>query len=528
MRNNLSRTNVLNLFIGLISITTIFSPTTFQASADYYTYVTSNEVLPNGQTWEGFGTSLAWWANVFGMNDQIADLLFTTGDNLPYTYYDTTGSQKTIYLPGLGLQIVRYNIGGSSDRPTFTGDKMVLPTKPGSFPKFKQISGYWFNPSGDASSWDWYTDSNQRNMLWKARDRGVQRFEAFSDTPMWWMTINKSSAGTINPSDSCLQPGKYVDAAYYLATVLKYAHDNWGVNFNYVSPFNEPSSPWWRFNAPSEGYDGLQEGCEINRDSPDMKHLINELRRQLDNVGLGWIGINASEENSPDDSLNTVRTIYENDAIFNVGKVNTHGYSGASPYRGSGREGLKTETRYLEKSLWMSEYGDEDASGQRLAESITMDMYGLQPSGWVYWQALDGANWGLLSVDEPSARTTGMTDKYFVMAHFSRHIRTGMKILQSNDHNTVVAYDPYSHKLVIVTYNYYTPQYIGYDLAQLGGNLKVGGPVRRWITQLTGNPGDEKYRRHDGDAALTNGGRDFWAWFPAYTIQTFEVENVTF
>jgi len=28
--------------------------------------------------WEGWGTSLAWWANVFGARDDFADLFFTT------------------------------------------------------------------------------------------------------------------------------------------------------------------------------------------------------------------------------------------------------------------------------------------------------------------------------------------------------------------------------------------------------------------------------------------------------------------
>lgn len=29
-------------------------------------------------TWEGWGTSLAWWANVFGARDDFADIFFTT------------------------------------------------------------------------------------------------------------------------------------------------------------------------------------------------------------------------------------------------------------------------------------------------------------------------------------------------------------------------------------------------------------------------------------------------------------------
>ena len=51
------------------------------------------------QQFEGWGTSLCWWANVVGgfpdpLRDQLMDLVF---------------SPKT----GLGLEICRYNIGGS-------------------------------------------------------------------------------------------------------------------------------------------------------------------------------------------------------------------------------------------------------------------------------------------------------------------------------------------------------------------------------------------------------------------------------
>src|SRR5918995_1327759 len=51
--------------------------------------------------WEGWGTSLAWWATVFGDRDDFADLWFTTRT---VTYRGTA-------LPGLGMNIARYNLG---------------------------------------------------------------------------------------------------------------------------------------------------------------------------------------------------------------------------------------------------------------------------------------------------------------------------------------------------------------------------------------------------------------------------------
>ena len=51
--------------------------------------------------WEGWGSSLAWWARAIGGTanaNYYADLIYTT--------------KITHGYPGLGLNIVRYNVGG--------------------------------------------------------------------------------------------------------------------------------------------------------------------------------------------------------------------------------------------------------------------------------------------------------------------------------------------------------------------------------------------------------------------------------
>src|SRR5919199_1551467 len=71
------------------------------ASAD--TTITVDPTANYG-TWEGWGTSLAWWANVFGDRDDFANLFFTTN----------TVSYGGASLPGLGMTIARYNLGACS------------------------------------------------------------------------------------------------------------------------------------------------------------------------------------------------------------------------------------------------------------------------------------------------------------------------------------------------------------------------------------------------------------------------------
>ena len=91
-------------------------------------------------TWEGWGTSLAWWANVFGDRDDFADLWFTTKS---VTYNGTA-------LPGLGMNIARYNLGACSWN-TVDGAKMVASPN---IPRFAFSSSAWWAFSKPAASFD--------------------------------------------------------------------------------------------------------------------------------------------------------------------------------------------------------------------------------------------------------------------------------------------------------------------------------------------------------------------------------------
>ena len=174
-----------------------------------------------------------------------------------------------------------------------------------SIPDSKHIDGYWvdwYSSDPQSSSWNWWVDSNQRNMMWKARDRGANRFELFSNSPMWWMLYNKNPAGK-DDGGANLQYWNYQDHAKYLATIAKYAHDNWGINFESVEPFNEPSSSWWKS-------DNNQEGC--NFDSGAQEPIIKALRDELDSRGLNWMAVSASDENTYTLALATWKDFEDN------------------------------------------------------------------------------------------------------------------------------------------------------------------------------------------------------------------------
>jgi galactan endo-1,6-beta-galactosidase len=444
------------------------------AAADYTLTVDKND---NRGTWEGWGCSICWWGHGLGnsdFQDLHADLFFTTKT---VTYF---GKE----LPGLGMNIVRYNVGGGGRGDVIETTKENVAPK---LPWFKDIDGYWvnwFDKSPASKSWDWTRDANQRSVLQAACKRGVTWVEFFSNAPMWWMTDSKSSDG------GHLQAWNENDFAVYLATVAKYAQANWNVKVRSVSPFNEPSAGWWN-------YPHGQEGCNIPKEQ--QKNVLGHLRAALDVQGLNGVQITASDENS----MKQARASYEyfkaqrvpvdgKDRVVAelVDKINVHAYSGQQPWRDNGaREALRNAAGA--KRLWMSEYGDNDGSGMELARTIPEDLNHLRPSAWVYWQPVEPHSaWGLVNAGYDKAadmaergKPKWVYTKYYVFAQFTRFLREGYQVIGTNDRNSIVAYDAAGKRLILITLNYATPQAIHYDLSTLA---TVGAEAAITFTQTDG------------------------------------------
>lgn len=167
------------------------------------------------QQFEGWGTSLCWFGNVVGgYSDEnriaIADLLFDL--------------EK-----GLGLNMVRYNIGGG-EAPGHNHLGIG-----------RNIEG--FKPTKDGS-YDWEADPRQRWMLEAAIariDHDEYIGEAFSNSPPWWMTVSGCASGNSGTANN-LQDDMVDDFTTYLSDVVKHFRDEWGITFRTVEPFNEPNA----------------------------------------------------------------------------------------------------------------------------------------------------------------------------------------------------------------------------------------------------------------------------------------------
>jgi len=454
--------------------------------------ITIDPAVTHG-VWEGWGTSLAWWANVFGARDDIADLFFTTRDVVI----------DGVTLPALGMNIARYNAGACSWNE-IDGKKMVVSKH---IPPHRQMEGFWLdgkNADPNSASWNWSVDAKQRDMLLKARKRGANRFELFSNSPMWWMCSNLNPSGANNGAHDNLAPEHYGSFATYLATIARRAKDKWGLTFTTVEPFNEPISTWW-------SADSRQEGCHFSHQA--QAAVLKELRSAMDKQGLKKMTIAASDENAYDQSLSTWNSF---DAATKkiVGQINVHGYQETGGRRDLVYEAAKRDG----KPLWNTEYGENDTSGLKMAHCINLDFRYLRQTAWSYWQPLDGSNWGLFDSDLPKGIIGKVNPKYYVLAQYSRHIRPEMTILESSDANNVVAYSAKQKKLVIVTLNQGAARRWKYDLSR----FNIG--KRKVVSRITEPKATARYQLREG---LRVEKHQFEVDFPADSIQTFEFSEVT-
>ena len=151
---------------------------------------------------EGWGTSLAWWANMVGGWDMPGRTGREARQELMDLIFDTE--------KGLGINIVRYNIGGG-DNPEHDHYRRIE----GDIPGFKKYPD---------SPYDWDADANQIWVLKQAqRIQGDDLIvEAFSNSPPWYMTVSGCNSGHTDASKDNLRPEYYDAFAEYLVDVTEY------------------------------------------------------------------------------------------------------------------------------------------------------------------------------------------------------------------------------------------------------------------------------------------------------------------
>lgn len=444
-----------------------------------------------GPPFEGWGTALAWFAHVTGgypdpVREKLADLFY--------------GPE------GLGWTIARYNIGGG-DAPETKPYLRPGADVPGFWRRPAGMSGNdWWNPA-DPAMWNWSADANQRWWLDAIRRRvKAPIFEAFSNSPPWFMTVSGRVSGAEKGTDDNLRPGQEARFADYLATVVDKLQKAHRITFRTLSPVNEPNTDYW-FAA------NTQEGAHW---SPERQaKMIDAADRALKARGLKT-GIAAPDETN---SHLFVRDWegYPPETRARISQLNVHSYGTLH------QTAVRDIARAHGIRLWMSENDtplDKDpenfggiASPLVFAEHVVHDLKRLEPVAWVFWQAVErqttaagdgqsgGGNWGLVKMAYTPASDAEhpihITRKYWAMAQFSRYIRPGYRLVPVDDEDTVGAVSPDGKQLVLVHVN------AGVVPRRLAIGVSGAKVVQRIVTDATHTAASESVVPLAGPRSIT-------------------------
>lgn len=424
------------------------------------------------QTFEGWGTSLAWFANAVGgwedtQREQVLSALF---------------DQRS----GLGLTWVRYNIGGG-DNPSNS--------KPIRLPQ-NAIPGYLLR----SGQYDWDRDAMQRWFVNRARDLGVDQIEAVAYSPPWWMTISGTTQGAVDGGSNMqqqyfgTQKGGFAD---YLATVVEHFDKDWKIPIRNFDPLNEASQMWWKAG------DQKQEGCHFSEAQQDR--LIRDVGSLLAERHLNTT-IAAADENNIDTAVTQFRD-YSPEAKALITQIDVHSYAGTE------RAQLKQVAARNQKRLTMSEWGSaKDVVGEDLSKQIQADLTGLGAVSWSIWQP----DWPAIMKVDFKQHTFALTQMYQVYANYTRFIRPNDQILPTDDDSTLAAYNPNAETLTVVEQNWTNAdRLIHYNLSAF---TSAGSEVRT-------------YRAAPGLPLALVGSSDLHgpiltALAPAHSVTTYTVDRV--
>ncbi|MDO5558975.1 MAG: glycoside hydrolase [Oscillospiraceae bacterium] len=502
------------LFSGILaavmslSLTAVYPSGVHLQAAAVVSISPYSKSLINDGVFEGWGTSLCWWANRIGYSDslssQAAEMFF--GDS------------------GLRMNIARYNIGGGDDpsHDHITRTDSAMP-------------GYTKYNNGNVT-YDWSADASQRNVLLKSIGacKNDLIVEMFSNSPPYYMTKSGCTSGGTDPGKNNLRDDCYDDFADYLAKVCEHYQNTWGVKVQSVEAFNEPYTNFW------SAYSAKQEGCHFDIGDSESK-MITLLSDALSKYGQSDIAICGTDETSIDTQIDAFNALSQS-AKNLISRIDTHTYGGSK------RTALRDTALANNKNLWMSEVDGSGTAGTNagqmgsalwLSERIMTDCKNLDCSAWVLWQAIDkhicaagyngkkdsgmpdtsGGFWGLAVADHDN-NTIITTKKYYAFGQFSRYIRPGSVILRSAD-GTMAAYDEKNDQLVIVAMNTSgSNKDINFDLAQFSS---IGSSVQAVRTSGSMTNG-ENWKEL---APINTDGSGFTASLIPNSVTTYIIDDVT-
>ncbi|TGO06035.1 hypothetical protein SERN_0227 [Serinibacter arcticus] len=381
---------------------------------------TTTTITPNpwyaSEPFEGWGTSLVWFANATGgYPEELREDLY----------------QAVFGDEGLNLNIARYNVGGGN------ASDVVDYLRPGG-----AVEGWWakdadgtagtyggattsyadrdavaaaFDPT-NPDHYDWDADATQRWWIERlVQDEQITHWEAFANSAPYFMTESGYVSGGFSSTDNQLKPSADADFTAYMVAVTEHLEDTYGIDFSTIDPFNEPNTNYWGTtltNGVPTG--GRQEGMHVG--PVRQTQVVDALDAELNKPGTTTDAVIAAMDETNPGTFATNWAAYTQAHRDKVGQMNVHTYGT------SGRLVVRDLAKQADTSLWMSEIEGNWVNGWNpllmenglgIASRINDDLRELEPNAWVLWQPVEDTynmdqprenggenlNWGSIFID---------------------------------------------------------------------------------------------------------------------------------
>lgn len=413
------------------------------------------------QTIEHFGASDAWSCQFVGnwpdvKRNGIADLLFSSD-------ISSDGQPK-----GIGLSMWRFNIGaGTAEQGDASGIR----------DEWRRAESF-LNSDG---TYNWEKQAGQVWFLKAAKERGVNEFLAFPNSPPVYFTNNKKGFATNGaPNLTADNFGKF---ASFITDVVSGVKQKTGITFNYISPVNEPQWDW---------SDGGQEGTPFyNNEIANIARVLStslinsKLPTKINIAEAGQIDYLYSEYNKQGRGnqihsfFNKASTDYIGNLSNVVPVISGHSYFTTSPIKSAAlkrQEVASALSKVDDVKYWMSEYcilgdneGEINGNGKDLgiepalyiAKVIHSDLVFANAAAWHWWIAISPYNYkdGLVYIDKNKTDGNYKSSKMlWALGNYSRFIRPGavrtdVKLSAGGDGLLVSSYKNIDNQLVTVIVN---------------------------------------------------------------------------
>ncbi|MDQ1112267.1 LPXTG-motif cell wall-anchored protein [Microbacterium testaceum] len=556
----LSMTCAVALAAGAITATAAAAPPPAEAAAATPVRITPNPATASEKPFEGWGTSLVWFANATGnypadVRQKLFDAVF--GDD------------------GLNLNIARYNIGGgnASDVPSYLRPGGAVPgfwnpdlkatdaegAITSNYADRERYKAAW-NPD-DPAAYDFTKDSAQRWWLDALKGK-ITHWEAFSNSPPYFLTQSGYASGGINNATSEQLATADMDKfAGYLVNVVDELEKAHGITFDTIDPFNEPNTNYWQTQIPDGATwptGGRQEGAHIGPQAQDA--MVKALAARLGQSGTTTDAvISAMDETNPGIFATNWNT-WSAQSKSQVDQLNVHTYGT------DGRQVVRDIAKAADKPLWMSEVEgnwtaqdkgfvtDDIENGLGMAQHIVGDLRELEPDAWVFWQPVEDLynmekveklNWGSVFIDfdcnaqgqserrlkdgdaDPSCKVL-TNEKFNTVRNFTHYIAPGDHLMATDNAQSTAAIDADGQGASIVHVNAEaTERTVQIDLRDFG-TVAPGATVTPIVTtQSTADAPSVNALKKGQPVAVDAATRTATLTIPAKSVVTFEIDGVS-